>query len=144
MVMILILTCQSYLSHTFDQESVWMHENTWRGQVDLCWSGSALEMFSNPKHTSKKAASLFQTNRIIIMKTQSSGLMKQKTDRRESICLFLGNAVQLFWAGIHGYKCQNLFESRQCRCGAETVLQLNISSQIHNILKSFSIFQFLQ
>uniref|UniRef100_A0A3B5QZ36 Uncharacterized protein n=1 Tax=Xiphophorus maculatus TaxID=8083 RepID=A0A3B5QZ36_XIPMA len=40
----------------------------------------------NPKHTSKK-----------------------KTDRRESNCLFLGNAVQLSWAGIHGYQCQNLF-----------------------------------
>ena len=44
MGMFLILRCRASLSHTRDHGSVWIHQNTWRGHVSLCWKEKALEM----------------------------------------------------------------------------------------------------
>ena len=39
-----ILRCWSYLSYTRDHGSVWIHQNTWRDYVAVCWRGNAPEM----------------------------------------------------------------------------------------------------
>uniref|UniRef100_A0A3B3SJ99 Tc1-like transposase DDE domain-containing protein n=1 Tax=Paramormyrops kingsleyae TaxID=1676925 RepID=A0A3B3SJ99_9TELE len=79
---------------------------------------------NDPKHTSKRATSSFQTNKIYVMQwpAQSTDLNPIENlwgDIKNAVSgAKPRNVVQSSWAGIPVHRCQKLVDSIQQRCAA--------------------------
>uniref|UniRef100_A0A3B5AVP8 Tc1-like transposase DDE domain-containing protein n=1 Tax=Stegastes partitus TaxID=144197 RepID=A0A3B5AVP8_9TELE len=69
---------------------------------------------NDPKHTSERAASWFQTNKINTMEWPAQSLDLNPTENLNAEELW--NVVQSSWAGIPVHRCQKLVDSMQHRC----------------------------